>query len=204
MEFLLFLSAAVCGYMISGINPAIILSNAIYGKDIRNCGSKNPGFTNFKRVFGMRLAIVVLISDLLKSALPSIVFGHLFERFLGDWSTGVTFTCLFSMLGHAFPVWYEFRGGKGFLVFLSSMWILDWRIGLTATLIMLLLLLITKYMSLSTTLAMFSCPAGILILGMEKYAAALCLISAVFMLIRHKENYRRLFNGTESKFSLSK
>lgn len=205
MEFLLFWGAAFSGYFISGINPAIILSNAVYGKDIRELGSHNPGFTNFKRVFGMKWAITVMIVDLLKSALPAILFGHLFDIYLGgQWHLGVTFTCLFSMLGHAFPVWYGFEGGKGFLVCLSAMWTVDWLVGAVATALMIILLLITKYMSLSTTLAMLSCPITMLFLEISIIPVMIATISVIFMAIRHKENFVRLANGTESRFSFSK
>lgn len=205
MEFLLFWGAAFSGYFISGINPAIILSKAIYGKDIREVGSHNPGFTNFKRVFGMKWAIVVMIADLLKSALPAVLFGYLFNIYLGgQWHLGVTFTCLFSMIGHAYPIWYEFKGGKGFLVCLASMWAVDIKVGAIATAIMVVLLLITKYMSLSTTLAMLSCPITMILLNISLIPVILAAISALFMAIRHKENFLRLVNGTESKFSFSK
>jgi len=199
-----FASAALSGYLISGINPAIILSKAIYGKDIRECGSKNPGFTNFKRTFGMKWAWVVLVCDLLKSALPSVIFGIIFESCFGAWSIGVTFTCLCSMIGHAYPVWYRFRGGKGFLVCLSAMWALDWRIGLIATALMLVLLMLTKYMSLSTTLAMLVCPILHLLFGGNVVSVSLCFACVLIMVVRHKENYKRLVCGNESKFVLKK
>lgn len=72
MVYLMFGLAAVSAYLISGINPAIIMSKAIYHRDIRECGSKNPGFTNFRRSFSKSLAWVVLVLDLLKSALPAV------------------------------------------------------------------------------------------------------------------------------------
>ena len=201
-----FALAAICAYLISGINPAIILSKAIYGKDIRTLGSKNPGFTNFKRNFGMKWAIVVMVLDLLKSALPAIVFGIVFSKIWGSnqWHLGVSFTCLCSMLGHAFPVWYGFRGGKGFLVCLSAMWALDWRVGLSATALMVLLLLVTEYMSLSTTIAMLICPFVLWLVGGSHPAIMLCAISALFMAWRHKANFVRLAKGKESKFQLYK
>ena len=204
LTFAMFALAAVCAYLVSGINPAIILSKAVYGKDIRSLGSKNPGFTNFKRNFGMKWAIVVMVLDLLKSALPAIAFGIVFDNLWGEWMLGVTFTCLFSMLGHAFPVWYGFKGGKGFLVCLSAMWAADWRVGLTATLIMVVLLLVTEYMSLSTTVAMLFCPFVIWLVGGEHPEIILSAISVLFMAWRHKENFVRLAKGTESKFQLYK
>ena len=204
LTFAIFALAAVCAYLISGINPAIILSKTIYGKDIRTLGSKNPGFTNFKRNFGMKWAIVVMALDLLKSALPAVAFGIVFDKLWGEWMLGVTFTCLFSMLGHAYPVWYGFKGGKGFLVCLSAMWAVDWKVGLTATLIMVVLLLVTEYMSLSTTVAMLFCPFVIWLVGGEHPEIILSAISVLFMAWRHKENFVRLSKGTESKFQLYK
>ena len=205
MIYLMFGIAAVSAYLISGINPAIIMSKAIYHRDIRECGSKNPGFTNFRRSFSKSLAWVVFVLDLLKSALPAVVFGLLLGNMYGLYQLGVTFTCFCSMLGHAYPVWYGFKGGKGFLVCLSAMWVLDYRIGIIATALMLILLFTTKYMSLSTMLAMVSCPITLAIIGMESiYALIFCILSVLFMIYRHKANIVRLFKGTESKFFKSK
>jgi glycerol-3-phosphate acyltransferase PlsY len=204
-KVILFIAFAIGGYLIAGINPAIIFSKAIYHKDIRECGSKNPGFTNFKRSFGTKWAIVVMVLDLLKAAVPTLAAGIVFNNLYGHWDLGVTFTCVFAMLGHAYPVWYKFKGGKGFLVCLSAMWILDWRIGLIATAIMVVLLLTTKYMSLSTMVAMISCPIVLAIIGTRTYISIiLCSLSVLFMIYRHKTNIVRLFKGTESKFSFGK
>ena len=204
LTFAVFGLSALSAYLISGINPAIIFSKAIYGKDIRTLGSKNPGFTNFKRNFGMKWAIVVMVLDLLKSALPAVAAGFVFDYFWGEWYLGVSFTCLCSMLGHAFPVWYGFKGGKGFLVCLSAMWVLDWRVGLVITSVMVLLLLVTEYMSLSTTIAMLLGPFALWLCGAYHPEIIFCAISAMFMAWRHKENFVRLANGTESKFQLYK
>ncbi len=200
----IFILAAVSAYLIAGINPAIILSKSIYGKDIRTLGSKNPGFTNFKRNFGMKWAIWVMVLDLLKSALPTVVFGYVFAQLWGEWHLGVTFTCLMAMIGHSFPVWYGFKGGKGFLVCLSAMWALDWRVGLIATATMVVLLLITEYMSLSTTVAMLTCPIFLWIFGGSIPSIILCAASVILMAVRHTENFVRLKKGQESKFQIYK
>lgn len=201
MEYILPALAAVSAYLISGINPAIILSKAVYGKDIRECGSGNPGFTNFKRTFGSSLAFLVMALDLLKSAIPSLIFGILFEEFFLEWQLGVAFTCAFSMIGHAFPLWYGFKGGKGFLVCLSATWIFHPIAGLVATAVMIILLLSVKFMSLAT-MAGLVCALGVIpLIGIENAAAfiIMCLCVA-FMIFRHKENIIRLARGTESKF----
>ena len=108
------------------------------------------------------------------------------------------------MLGHAYPIWYKFQGGKGFLVYMSVVWFIDWRAGLVALAIMLVLLFTTKYMSVSTVTAMLSCPVTLIFTGASLPVIILCAICVLFMAFRHRENFKRLREGTESKFSLRK
>ena len=200
MHIWLYLLAAVTSYLISGINPAIVLSNQFYHRDIRTCGSGNPGFTNFKRTFGNRWAWWVLALDLSKGIVLAASFGRLFDFILGQRQISVAFVGLFALLGHAYPVWYKFKGGKGFLVYMSVIWFIDWRAGLVAAGILVLLLLTSKYMSLSTICAMLSCPITLLFVGTDAVVIILCAASVLFITWRHKENIKRLLQGTESKF----
>lgn len=154
MKALAYIISAVFAYFVSGLNPAIIMSKAIYKKDIRTCGSGNPGFTNFKRVFGNKYAWFVFVLDILKGAVISVVAGLLFRAYVGSWALGVAYAGLFAMLGHAFPIYYGFKGGKGFLVCLSTVWFIDWRAGAIATAVLVIMLPLTKYMSLSTMSAL--------------------------------------------------
>ena len=197
MKILLYILAAVCGYVVAGINPAIALSKTIYKKDIRECGSGNPGFTNFKRTFGNKWAWWVLVLDLSKAAVVVWLFAWLFSRQGIDFQLGAAYTCIFCMLGHAFPMQYKFKGGKGFLVFLSAMYVIDWRVGLIATGIM-----VTKYMSISTTLAMLLCPILLIPFGASISVILMVTACALFMAVRHKENFKRLIQGEELKFLL--
>ena len=203
MKIWLYISAALISYLIAGWNPAITFSKAIYKTDIRTCGSKNPGFTNFKRCFGNKWAWFVFALDLLKAALVVFLFAKLFENNLGLYQFGAVYTGFFAVLGHVYPIWYGFKGGKGFLVSLSTVWVADWRVGLIVTAIMVFLLLTTKYMSLSTVAATM---CGPLLFLMFKAPVSVILADAavaVFVALRHKENFRRLKAGTESKFTLS-
>lgn len=202
MEWLLYVGAAVTAYLVAGWNPAITFSKAIYKKDIRTCGSGNPGFTNFKRTFGNRYAWYVLLLDLSKTAVVVAVFAWLFGKYLDCYAFGAAFTGVFAVLGHAFPVWYKFKGGKGFLSCMSIIWFLDWRAGVIALLVLLLLLLTTKYMSLATVVAMLTCPITLLVVKEEPVVVGLYAFCVLFMAWRHKENFKRLVKGTESKFSL--
>ena len=202
MKVILYILAAVCGYVIAGMNPAIALSKAIYKKDIRECGSGNPGFTNFKRTFGNKWAWWVLVLDLSKAAVVVGLFAYLLSRQGVDFQFGAAYTGIFCMLGHAFPFQFKFKGGKGFLVCLSTMFVIDWRVGLIATGVMVVLLLTTKYMSLSTTVAMLLCPILLIPFSASIPVILMAAACAVFMAVRHKENFKRLVKGTESKFSL--
>lgn len=198
----------IVAYLLAGINPAIVLSKLIYKQDIRSLGSKNPGFTNFKRVFGGKYAWFVFFLDLLKSAAAcaaaSVTYHLLFDA-SGDYKWfhfGGAYTGFFAMLGHAYPVWYNFKGGKAFLVAASAIWFVDWRVALIAAAIMLILLFTVKYMSLSVLISGFSCPIALVIFGVQNpLTLVFCILSVLLMTYRHKANIVRLFKGTESKFS---
>jgi len=203
MKILLFLLSAILGYIIAGFNPAIILSRLLYKKDIRDCGSGNPGFTNFKRCFGS-VAWIVLLLDMLKAAIAVIPMGIIFNLSFQDFTLGAAFTGLFCVLGHAYPLQYRFKGGKGFLVSLSTLWAVDWRIGGICTAIMVILLLVTHYMSLSTVSSLLIAP---ILMALGDFSLAAVLFVAAFVLftaIRHRENFHRLITGTERKFYLTK
>ena len=204
MKVFLYVLAAVCGYLIAGLNPAIALSKAIYQKDIRECGSGNPGFTNFKRTFGNKWAWWVLVLDLSKAAVVVGIFAFLLSCQGVAFQFAAAYTGIFCMLGHAFPLLYKFKGGKGFLVCLSTVYVIDWRVGLIATGIMIGLLLTTKYMLLSTTLAMLLCPVLLIPFGSSVAVILMVTACVLFMAIRHRENFMRLIQGKESKFVLKK
>lgn len=201
MKLWLYLAAATVAYLIAGWNPAITFSKAVYQRDIRNCGSGNPGFTNFKRVFGNRWAWCVLVLDLSKSAVAVSLFAALFARYGLDYQLGAAYTGLFAVLGHVYPVWYRFKGGKGVLVGLSAIFVTDVRVGLLATLLLVVLLLLTHYMSLATVIALLSSPFLLAAFGAPLSAVLLCLAFVLLIALRHRANFKRLRAGTESKFS---
>lgn len=129
------------------------------------------------------------------------LFAYLFELHLGQYQLGAAYTGLFALLGHAYPVWYQFKGGKGFLVYMSVIWFIDWRAGLIALCVMLLLLAITKYMSLSTVTALLTCPITLAVRNTPIAVIILCAVSVLYIAFRHRENFKRLINGTENKFA---
>lgn len=201
--WILLVADAIVSYLIGGINPAIVLSRLIYRQDIRTLGSGNPGFTNFKRVFGGRYAWFVFALDIAKAALVCTAFSLWFRHATGYFHLGAAYTGLFAMLGHSFPVWYRFRGGKGFLVAATAIWFMDWRVAAIAGAVMMVLLFTVRYMSLSVMIAGWCCPVLLALFGTEHLAVILiCIASVLLMTYRHKGNIRRLIAGTESKFYL--
>ena len=204
MKALAYIISAVFAYFVSGLNPAIIMSKAIYKKDIRTCGSGNPGFTNLKRVFGNKYAWFVFVLDILKGAVISVVAGLLFRAYVGSWALGVAYAGLFAMLGHAFPIYYGFKGGKGFLVCLSTVWFIDWRAGAIATAVLVIMLPLTKYMSLSTMSALVAGAVAVAAFGGGLAVSIMYAVCVLFVIVRHKQNIVRLVQGTESKFSFGK
>lgn len=196
-------AAALIGYLLGGINAAIIMSRLIYGEDIREKGSGNPGFTNFKRVYGLgAVTWSVMLLDILKTAVPVCAAMFIFDNMFGMGQFGAAFTGLFGMLGHCFPVYYGFKGGKAFMAGFGTIWFVDWRMALIATIAFLILLFTVKYMSVSSCLSSLICPLSLLFLGADSPAViVVSALSAFLVVARHKENFKRLLNGTESKFS---
>ena len=205
MNWWVFVLAAVVSYLVSGLNPAIILSKLIYKKDIREEGSGNPGFTNFIRVHGNKYAWFVFVLDILKSVVLCLVFGWLFVKTgAGSRQFGVAYTGVFALMGHAFPCWYGFHGGKGFLVNLGTLFFIDWRAGLIAFAVMSILLLTLKYMSLATMVGLAVGTILLIFFKADPIAIILYAACVLFMIIRHHANIGRLIKGTESKFSFGK
>ena len=196
---------ALLSYVAGGINGAIIMSKLIYHEDIRKSGSNNPGFTNFKRVYGLNAAAwAVLLIDILKTALP-VFLSAVYMSFEFDmWQFGAQFSGIFCMLGHCFPVWYGFKGGKAFIAGFATIWFVDWRMTLIAMAIFFLLLFTLKYMSVASCTAAFSCPVSLFYLGYSNaWVEVLAVAAAALVIVRHYPNFVKLVHGTESKFSLS-
>lgn len=197
--------AVLCGYLVGGINPSIILSRLVYKKDIRECGSGNPGFTNFKRTFGNgAVTWIVLLADILKTALPIIVFSCVMGAVFGQRQLGAALTGFACMLGHAFPVWYGFRGGKSFVAGFATACFVDWRVGLIFLGVFMILLFSAKYMSLASIVGTLVYPIALPFFHSSVAVEILAVCSALLVVIRHRNNIARLFSGKEPKFHLKK
>jgi glycerol-3-phosphate acyltransferase PlsY len=202
MFILILLAAALPAYILGSVNGAIITSKYLFRKDIRQYGSGNPGITNFYRVFGKVGALLVLAIDISKSVLPTIFGGFLFDTFFDMMIFGRVATGLFVMLGHCFPAYYGFKGGKGVMAVGSFIFVVDWRAALVCWAVFILVVLLTRYISLGSIVAALAFPAAIIIFRLggpwEVIFAAMCTI---LLIVRHRSNIKRLKEGTESRFS---
>ena len=188
--------SALIGYLVGSINTALVIGK-FKGIDIRQQGSGNAGATNAVRVLGKKTGIMVFFGDFIKGILACLI-GYLLCK-------NPAVAGVFAVVGHVFPVYYGFKGGKGISTILGVLLFLDWRIFLISGVWMLLLIGVTKIVSLSTLsgllvafilFVLFHFGDWILIGGV--------LILVVLSFVKHKENIKRLLNGTENKFGKKK
>ncbi|MBQ4273881.1 MAG: glycerol-3-phosphate 1-O-acyltransferase PlsY [Clostridia bacterium] len=197
---------AAIAYLLGGINGSIILSRLVYGEDIRQLGSKNPGFTNFKRIHGFAPATFgVMAIDICKTVLPVLAARLAIGYLHGEAQLGAAVALLGCMLGHAFPVWYGFKGGKAVLTFLAGVWFVNWLAGLVCFAIFVIILFTVRFMSVASMSFAVLFPVALFALGCRNPVTLVIMVLAgILVVIRHSPNISRLKAGTESKFYLKK
>lgn len=201
-------------YLLGGVNTSIIVTKLKTGKDIRTMGSGNAGLTNTLRTQGKAVAGIVLLGDVAKSVLAIwavrlafLYIGGVDTHVLANGMNWVGYMAGFmAVVGHVFPVYYGFRGGKGVLAAISAIFTLDWRTGCLLLGVFIILVAITRYVSLGSCVAsalygfgtlvfvyfMDGDPAGIVCTFIAFFTAAL----VIFM---HRGNIHRLVTHTEKK-----
>jgi glycerol-3-phosphate acyltransferase PlsY len=215
----LILAAALPAYVLGSVNGAIIVSKLFYRKDIRNYGSGNAGLTNFYRVFGKGGVLLVILIDILKSIVPVFFGGWLFAfytdmvlsalfpfgRFFTEAFFGQVLAGLFVMLGHCFPLFYKFKGGKGVLAIGALVIIIDWRLALISWGVFLIITALTRFVSLGAMLGCSAFPISMLLLNVGGIAEfSVVVLCVILVVIRHEQNIKRLVKGEESKLSFKR
>lgn len=185
----LFLVIFVC-YGIGSIPFGLIFTKLFLEKDIRLEGSGNIGATNVLRTSGKSLGALTLLFDVGKSYLAAFMAQDLGFLFLG---------CFVAFLGHLFPVWLKFKGGKGVATYLGILLYLDWHAACFALMIWIGVFIWTRLSSLSALITVFMTPIWFLICGAEN-AAILTGLMSCLVIVRHHENIKRLCRGEEKKF----
>ena len=206
MLYLNCLAFAAFAYLLGGVNGAIILSRLVYKEDIRKLGSKNPGFTNFKRLHGFAPATFgVMAIDICKTVLPVLIARLVMQNTYGEGQLAAAAALLGCMLGHAFPVWYGFKGGKAVLTFLAGVWFVDWRAGLICFGIFVIILFTVRFMSVASMSFAVLYPVALFVLGCRNpITLVIMAVAGILVVARHHQNISRLKAGTESKFYLKK
>lgn len=197
MPFVKLLICSVCSYLLGSINSGIIITKLFTGLDIRKQGSGNAGTTNAYRVLGFPRTLLVIAGD----ALKGVIAVYISWLLLGDYGRICAF--MFVILGHVYPLFFEFKGGKGILTTAAMVAVFDWRIALVLVIIFAIIVAITKYVSLASIIAVSLMPVFVYLFYPAKLLFTLCtLFISFFIVILHKDNIIRLKNGTESKIKL--
>ena len=195
---------AIGGYLLGSIPFGVILTRAAGAGDVRNIGSGNIGATNVLRTGRKDLAIATLILDAGKGAVALLIARHLFGEAAGAIAGGAAF------MGHLFPVWLGFKGGKGVATFFGLILAACWPLGLMAAATWLIVAFALRYSSLAALVAAALTPLYALLplpmLGLPAPAPILILaiFTAVLIYIRHHENIARLLKGAEPKIGAKK
>ena len=198
MTLILLLLAGAIAYFLGGLNGAIITSKLMFRKDIRTFGSGNAGLTNYFRTFGTAGVIPMLGTDILKSVLAVNLGGWLLG-FQGIPTIGKLFAGIFLIVGHMYPLYFGFKGGKGAMCGVTMTFVVDWRVGLCCLGVFLLILVLTRYVSLGSMLGSLACPLSLLVLGYKPIECIAGLVCALLIIVKHKDNIGRLLSGTERK-----
>ena len=195
----------ISAYLLGSINFAIIISSRSYKQDIRNFGSKNAGMTNMMRTYGKKAAAFTLLGDALK-AIVSCLIGYVIIGQPGAYIAG-----LFCILGHVFPIFYRFKGGKGVVTAAATVLMCDPILFPILLAIFVIIVLFTKYISLGSVMCILLYPFlhysfGKIAMGANYVSPYVMYAFAMTVIIvcKHWANIKRLLNGTESKFSFKK
>ena len=201
---------AIIGYIMGSVNGSIIVSRFLFGSDVRRQGSGNAGLTNFYRTYGITGIVGVIAIDVLKGVLGTLIGGLLlnlaapagFEAEFTDVGRLVATFCV--ILGHVFPIFYGFKGGKGILTGVSCVFVVDYHAAIIALVIFAIVVVATHYVSLGSILSTLSVPVTLLANGFSGICMILTIVSVALIVIKHAENISRLIHHKEPKIVFKK
>jgi len=204
-----YIIVAIIAYCLGSVSFSVLISKKMAGFDVREKGSKNAGSTNVLRTVGKKAAIITLICDILKGVIAvaiAVLLGNLVEG--TDKALLAQIAGLFAVIGHTFPVFFKFKGGKGVATALGVLFIINWQIALICLVFALLLMVITKIVSVGSLAAAVLFPVLTMFITTNYITPGNYLIfgilMAVFIIYNHRANLKRLANGTENKINLKK
>lgn len=200
---LAFIVVILSAYLLGSINFAIVISKKKFKQDIRTFGSKNAGMTNMMRTYGKTAAALTFVGDIAK-AMVACIIGYLLIGQLGAFAAG-----LFCMIGHIYPIYYGFKGGKGVVTAATTICMTDPPSFLILAILFVIIVAIWRYISLGsiTCLALYPLVLSFttkIIAGQISPFIIFAVLMAVLIIAKHWTNIQRLRAGTESKFSFKK
>lgn len=188
--------AVVLGYLTGSVSGSVIITKFIYHDDVRDHGSGNAGATNVARTFGLGPGLVTFVCDFLKCVLAGVIG----RKLGGEWGLlAGTAACL---IGHCYPVYFGFRGGKAVSTGACVAAIIDWRLFLIVLVIFLLTALMTKIVSVSSMAAALALMTAVFFVTQSLPLRLLGVFTGLLVLFMHRSNMKRLMKGEEKKFSL--
>ncbi len=208
---LVYIIVAVIAYLLGSISFSVIISKKMAGFDVREKGSGNAGTTNVLRSVGKKAAVITLIFDVLKGVLAVLVAyiaGNIVKEGV-DKALLIQIAGLLVIVGHTFPIFFGFKGGKGIATALGVLLITNWNIGLICLVFALVLMALTKMVSLGSISAAILFPVLILFMPHTAYLVdgnyiIYSILIAVLVVFNHRANVKRLLNGTENKLDFKK
>lgn len=184
-------------YLIGSINPAIILSKKIYHDDIRSHGSGNAGATNTLRTYGVKMAALIFGLDLLKAVLAVIIGSIIISREVGGAIAGI-----FVILGHTFPIYYKFKGGKGVASLAGVVLVLSPITFVILIALFIAIVCLTRFVSLGSVMCALLLPlVQSAFYPKNGFITLACIVIMALIVFMHRENIKRLLVGKESKIS---
>lgn len=197
---------AIVAYLIGSINFSVILSKKMAGFDVREKGSGNAGTTNMLRSVGKKAAAITLVCDILKGVV-AILIAMIMNKIFKD-SNGallVQIAGVAVILGHTFPIFFKFKGGKGVATSLGVLIMSNWQIGLICLVFALILIILTQMVSVGSIAAAILYPVLTLFIPQNYIIPGnyiiYSVVLAVIIVFNHRENVKRLLSGTENKIS---
>ena len=200
---------AIIAYAIGSINFSVIFSRKFAGFDVREKGSGNAGSTNMLRSVGKKAAIITLICDILKG-IVAIGIALIIGKMVADLQASllVQIAGIAVVIGHTFPIFFEFRGGKGVATSLGVLLMTNWQIGLICLVFALVLMALTRVVSMGSIAAAILYPVLTLFITshyiVEGNYFIYSVILAIIVAFNHRANIKRILNGTENKLSFKK
>ena len=206
-----YIIVTIIAYLLGSISFSVIISKKIAGFDVREKGSGNAGTTNVLRTVGKKASIITLICDILKGVVAILVayIAGLILKDSVDKALLIQLAGLAVIIGHTFPIFFGFKGGKGIATALGVLLITNWNIGLICLVFALVLMIITKMVSLGSLAAAVLFPILIIFMPHTSYLVdgnyiIYGILIAALVIFNHRANVKRLLTGTENKIDFKK